>query len=70
MNEESKQFSLNMQDLKKIGLVLLWSGASAIVAALITLIPNIDIPTQYLFLVPVINTILVSIKKFIDGQSK
>ena len=45
--------------------VLGWSTASVIVTFLITLIGAVDIAPQYAFLIPVVNTILYSVKEYI-----
>jgi len=62
----SQKYQISKEDLLKMGQVLLWSGLSAVAGALLTLLPQIDIPAGYLFLVPIINTVLVAVKKFID----
>ncbi len=65
-SEPSKKYQLSKEDLSKMGQVILWSSGSAIVGALITLLPQINFPVQWLFLVPVVNTLLVALKKFVD----
>jgi len=64
--QPSQKFQLSKDDLLKMGQVILWSGASAVVGAVLTLLPQIDIPAAYLFLVPIINTVLVALKKLLD----
>jgi len=64
--QPSQKFQLSKDDLLKMGQVVLWSGASAVVGAVLTLLPQIDIPAAYLFLVPIINTVLVALKKLLD----
>lgn len=68
--QPSKKFELSKKDLSKAGQVVLWSGASAIIGALITLLPQINFPVQWLFLVPLVNTLLVTLKKFIVDNLK
>lgn len=65
-NAESYQF--NRAGLFGILKVLGWSVGSTIIASLIALIPNIDIPTQWLFLVPIVNTLLVAVNNFIKSE--
>ncbi len=60
----SQKYSLNKTDGIKILKVLGWSAGSAIVSALITIIANIDLPVQYVWIIPIVNTILVTAQKF------
>lgn len=64
----SKKYSLNGEDGIKILIVLGWTLASAVVAFAIDLIPSIEIGANYLWLVPMINTALVALKKFIQEK--
>lgn len=63
---------LNKQELTKIWKTFVYSMASAVVGFLITLIPGLNIPPEYAaiatFVVPIVNTILVTIKKLLDGK--
>ena len=77
MSETSKEIQspsgqLNRQDLARIGKTFLYSMASALIGFLISLIPQLNIPMEYsmiaTFIVPVVNTLLVTIKKIIDGK--
>jgi len=49
--------------------VFLWSGASAIVTLFIALLAEANIPEQYVVLVAVINTVLFSLKRFVEDSS-
>ena len=65
----SKQYQLNSKDGLKILKVFGWVLASASVAFLIDLIPQIEVGANYAWLVPFINMALVSLKEFIkDNQ--
>ena len=64
----SKKFKLNKNDLSKILQVLGWTVASAVVAFLIDIIPNVEIGVNYAWLIPMINTGLVALKKFIQEK--
>jgi hypothetical protein len=65
----STRFSLNKADLISILKVIGWTVASALVAAVIVALGNINVPAQYLFLVPIVNTLLVAIQKFVAGKA-
>jgi hypothetical protein len=64
----SKRYSLNNEDGLKILQVLGWTVSSAIIAFAIDLIPNIDVGANYAWLVPMINTVLVVLKKFVQDK--
>jgi hypothetical protein len=67
----SKRFQLNKEDLIKILKVLGYSTASAVVGTLVVIIGDLDVAPQYLFLLPVVNSLLVSLQKFLtDSQGK
>lgn len=65
---ESKKYSLNPEDFKKITTAFLWSSLSAMAGVLLVILAQLDIPAQYLFLVPVINTALYSAQKYFSGK--
>lgn len=63
----SKKYTLNKADLIKIAQALGFAMASALVAFLITIMEQIDFG-EYVFLVPIINVLLYSAKKFLEGE--
>jgi len=63
----SPKYKLDKQDGTKILHVFLYSSLSAVLAIVITLTQEIDF-AQYAFLVPVINVMLYSAKKWSEGQ--
>ena len=65
---DSKKYTLNKEDFSKIGTAFLWSSLSAVVGVLIVLFGQVELPAQYLFLVPVINTVLYSTQKYFSGR--
>ena len=65
----SKRFTLNKEDGANILKVLAWTVASALVAALISLLNVVEFPVEWVWVVPVINTVLVALKKFITDHS-
>lgn len=66
----SKRLNLDKKELSKVLKVAIWSGVSALLAVLITYCKSIDISsemTYYLVIgIPVMNTLLVGAKQFID----
>jgi hypothetical protein len=64
----SPKYTLNELDWKKILQTLAFSGLSAIFAALIIIVQDIQFPPEYAFLVPLINTILYAAKRFFQGS--
>lgn len=66
---ESTKFTLNKEDAIKILKVAGFSIASTALACAMALLAKADVPLQWAWLVPAINTILVALKKFVEGQS-
>lgn len=64
----SKMFQLNKEDGLKILKTLGFSIGSCVVLFLINLLPQVDLPVGFLFLVPVANTLLVALKKWLDDE--
>ncbi len=64
----SAKYSFNSEDLKKIATALLFSMASAVVSTLIVIVADMDFGS-YAFLIPLVNTTLYSVKKFLEGYS-
>lgn len=62
---QSPQYKLNKEDLTSILKVVLWSGLSAMVGTLITVVNQLDVPAEYLFIVPIVNTVLVAVHKLL-----
>lgn len=70
----SPRYQLNKHDVHKIGRAALYSTLSGLIAFVIALIPQIDIPPQYAAamaaLLPVVNIGLVTLKKYLDDHGK
>jgi len=64
----SEKYSLNKEDFKKILMTVVFSGGSAMVSTLIVLVGNMDFGS-YAILIPVINIVLYSAKKFLEGKT-
>ena len=64
----STKYQLNKEDGLKILKVIGYTVASAIIAVAIDIIPNVEIGANYVWLVPIINTGLVSLKKLLENK--
>jgi hypothetical protein len=64
----SKRFTVDKKDGLNILKVLIWTVVSAVVVALINLIGKLNVPVEYLWLMPLVNVILVAVKKFCDEK--
>lgn len=65
---ESKKYTLNKHDLGEIAKVIGWSMASALVVILIDIVGMLEFPAEYAFVVPIVNVVLVALKKFIQEK--
>lgn len=65
---QSKKYQLNKADLIAIAEVILWSVSATVVATLITIVAQLDVPAQWMFLVPLANTVLYSLQQFIKDR--
>jgi len=61
----SPKYNLNQEDGVRMLKVMAWSLASTVVTVLIALVNETEVPMEYAFLLPIINTILVGIQSFI-----
>jgi hypothetical protein len=64
----SAKFTYDSEDIKKIAKTAAFSVASVIIVAAINALPHVQIPTDYMWVVPVVNTLLVAAKKWTDGE--
>jgi hypothetical protein len=64
----SPKYTLTKDNIAPILKVIGWSVASAIVASLISIMSELDVPTEYAFLVPLVNSILYTIKEFVSDK--
>ena len=65
----SASYQLSKVDLINIGKVVLWSCISTLVACVIALLPNVVLPLQWAWLIPLVNTVLVALYKFVSNKS-
>ena len=63
----SPKYTLNKADFSKISSAFFLSALSALVAITIGLVADIDFG-QYTFVIPIINVILYSAKKYLEGR--
>lgn len=66
---QSPKYQLNQEDGVRMLKVMAWSLASTVVTVLIAFTNQIEVPMEYAFLLPVINTILVGIQSFLRDNS-
>jgi hypothetical protein len=65
----SPKYKLNQADGIRMLKVMAWSLASTIVTVAIAILNETEVPMEYAFLLPVINTLLVGVQSFIrDNQ--
>ena len=60
----SPQFKLTGVNLLPIAKVLVYSGLSAVAVAAIAMLESAEIAPQYVLLVPIVNSILYTLKEF------
>lgn len=63
----SPKYQLNKEDGIKILQAFSFSLLSSAIGFLILLIPALDIPPNYVFVIPIINGLLYTLKRFVDG---
>jgi len=66
----SPKYQLNQADFIRMLKVLGWTLASTAVAVLISLLSQVEVPVEYAFLLPVINTILVGLQSFLRDNTE
>jgi len=64
----SQKYTLNAEDLKKIAMSMVYSGLAAMLVVLIAALEQAELPSVYMALVPVVNAMLYSVVKFLQGR--
>lgn len=64
----SPRWKLNKVDASKILVTALYSIGSTLCVTLIALVPTVEVPTQWLWLIPVVNTLAVTLKKTFEDR--
>lgn len=62
------KYKFSRENLTHISKVFAWSAVSAVLGVVITTLSQIEFPTQYMFLVSIINTLLVAAKEYTSEQ--
>lgn len=65
----NKSFVFGTTEFNNSFKVFLWTVGSALIALLIDYVGMVDIPAQYTFIVPLINTVLYSLKEWFSDNS-
>lgn len=66
----SEAFSFNRENAQKVLKVFIWTTASALVAMIISLVAVVEVAPQYLFIVPIVNTMLYALKEWVTEQAQ
>ena len=61
-----KQWS--KENTKHLLKVFAYSAGSAVISVIITMLADIEFPTQYAVFIPVVNSVLVAIKEYFNEQ--
>jgi len=64
----SKRYRLTKQNFWRIIKVLVYSGLSAMAVSAIALLKEVNVPDQWIWIVPIANTLLYTIKEFFTVQ--
>lgn len=67
---QSPKYTLNSEDLKKIAMAMVYSGLAAALTTLAASLEHTEFPTIYMALVPVVNAMLYTVVKFLQGKSE
>lgn len=62
-------FKFGEEEARKALKVFGWSMASAFVALAISLTGALELPGEYAFIVPIVNTVLYAVKEFISDNA-
>lgn len=65
MEEGKKRFSFGWKEVDRSMKVFAWTMGSALVVLLLGIVDAVEVPSQYVFVVPIANTVLYSIKEWI-----
>ncbi len=61
----TKSFSFGSEEFKSVLKVFMWTVASAVVALITDWVGLIEIPAEYAFVVPLVNTVLYALKEWV-----
>ncbi len=63
----AKRFNVDKKDLGSWLKVLVYTILTAVIIGVVNVLSNLDLPIQYLWLAPLINTVMVALKDFISN---
>lgn len=66
----SKAFQFNKEDLIHTLKVAGWSIGATLVAMTISIVASIQVDAKYAFLVPIVNTLLVGLQRYVADHQK
>lgn len=66
----SPAFSFDRENAKHVFHVFLWTVGSAVVTLALAVLSGVDVPDQYVFMVPLVNTALVALKEWMTEQAR
>lgn len=66
----SKSFVFDRENGKRVLKVFGWTMAAALVTLAGDFIGIVDVPAQYAFVVPIVNTLLYALKEYITEQGR
>lgn len=66
----SKAFSLDKENARHVFHVFLWTTGSALITMIIALLASTDVPTEWVVVVPLVNTGLVALKEWMTEQAR
>ena len=64
----SERFNLDQDNLRRILKVFAWSTGSALVAMVIAIVAIVEVPVEYAFLIPLVNTSLYALQQYVEDQ--
>ncbi len=64
----AEKFKFKKEELSKTLKVFGWSVGSAVVVLLLGLVSALDVPAEYLWAVPAVNTVLYALKEFLSDR--
>jgi len=66
---KGNKFEFKAYELDKALKVFAWSFGSVVVTFLIALVASAEVPVEYVMYIPLINTILYSIKQYVQDNT-
>lgn len=64
----AKRFNVDSADVKSWIKVLIYTVVTAIIIGVINVLASLELPMQYLWLAPLVNTVIVALKDFLTNN--